>query len=186
LKDFIALTRGKIFTVKCKILKKNIILGPGLKIFKKLIVGGGGHIKIGKNCVIKGIPGDTAQYVTIDTHSTDATITIGENAVICAARISATYNISIGDDFIIEESGITDTNYHTIERSREKPENENKENSKVIIGDRVAVGARSFITKGIHIGDDVIVAPGSIVANSIPPGKIVLGNPAKEVKMKHS
>lgn len=51
-----------------------------------------------------------------------------------------------------------------------------------IIGNNVNIGANSVIIGEIEIGDNVIVAAGSIVIKSIPPNKIVAGNPAKIIK----
>lgn len=52
---------------------------------------------------------------------------------------------------------------------------------KVIIGNKVYIGANSIIMPGVTIGDNVLVAAGSIVTHSIPSGWIVGGNPAKKI-----
>lgn len=51
----------------------------------------------------------------------------------------------------------------------------------VKIGERVFVGANVTILPGTTIGDDAIVAAGSVVRRDVAPGTIVLGNPAEEV-----
>ncbi len=178
-KDFIARIRGKLFVIKCKILRKNIYIDDGIKIYKKLKIGGKGKVIIGKNCLVDGIKGDDSQIVCIETLNENALINIGCNAHLYAARINARFNISIGDDVLIEEAGIIDTDFHSIDRNRELPTDENEKNCRVIIGNRVCIGARSVITKGSTIEDDVIVAPGAIVTKTIKSGQIVIGNPAK-------
>jgi maltose O-acetyltransferase len=50
---------------------------------------------------------------------------------------------------------------------------------KVTIGNKTFVGARSIILPDINIGDNVIIAAGSIVTKDIPSNVIVAGNPAK-------
>lgn len=50
---------------------------------------------------------------------------------------------------------------------------------KVVIGDYVYIGASSLIMPGVTIGDGVLVAAGSVVTKSVPPGMVVAGNPAK-------
>jgi len=50
---------------------------------------------------------------------------------------------------------------------------------KVKIGDRVFIGYNSIILCNVRIGNDVIVAAGSIVTKDIPDNSIVAGNPAK-------
>lgn len=49
---------------------------------------------------------------------------------------------------------------------------------KVVIGNRVFVGAGALILPGVIIGDDVIVGAGSVVSHDIPSGKVAAGNPA--------
>lgn len=49
----------------------------------------------------------------------------------------------------------------------------------VRIGDDVFIGVRSILMPGVEIGNHCIVAAGSIVTKSVPPGSIVAGTPAK-------
>lgn len=53
--------------------------------------------------------------------------------------------------------------------------------ARVVIGDRVFVGAGAIILPGTRIGDDSIVGAGAVVRGDIPPGSMVIGNPAKIV-----
>lgn len=47
---------------------------------------------------------------------------------------------------------------------------------RVIIGNRVMIGAHALILPGVTIGDDVIVAAHAIVTKDIPSGKKVIGS----------
>ncbi|MDT7570958.1 MAG: hypothetical protein QOE05_1132 [Actinomycetota bacterium] len=51
----------------------------------------------------------------------------------------------------------------------------------VVIGDRVWVGTRAVILKGVTIGDGAVVAAGALVTKDVPPGAVVAGVPAKVV-----
>lgn len=51
----------------------------------------------------------------------------------------------------------------------------------VNIGRDVWIGGGSIVLSGIDIGDAAIVGAGSVVRDSVPPGAIVLGNPARVV-----
>jgi acetyltransferase-like isoleucine patch superfamily enzyme len=51
----------------------------------------------------------------------------------------------------------------------------------VVIGDRVWVGTRAVILKGVTIGDGAVVAAGAVVNKDVPAGAIVAGIPAKVV-----
>ena len=53
----------------------------------------------------------------------------------------------------------------------------------VLIGDDVWIGARSVILPGITIGNNVVVAAGSVVTKDIPPYAVTVGSPAKVIKM---
>ena len=179
MRDVIAGIRGRLFILMCKFFRRNINIKEGLKIYKRLSIGGKGRINIGENCIVDGIRGDNSQYVTIDAYSPEAVITIGDNAHLYAARIAAKFQVTIGDGVLIEEAGITDTDFHSIDRSRGNPVDEDRGKCQINIGNRVCIGARSLITKGVTIGDDAVIAPGSIVTTSVRPGSIVSGNPSR-------
>lgn len=50
---------------------------------------------------------------------------------------------------------------------------------KVTIGDWCYIGTNALIMPGVTIGDNVLVAAGSVVTKSIPSRSVVAGNPAK-------
>jgi acetyltransferase-like isoleucine patch superfamily enzyme len=186
MRDIIAGIRGRLFILMCRFFRKNINIKEGLRIYKRLSIGGNGRINIGKNCIVDGIRGDSSQYVTIDAYNPEAVITIGDDVHFYAARIAAKFQITIGDGVLIEESGITDSDFHSIDRSRGNPPNENRERCQINIGNRVCIGARSLITKGVTIGADAVIAPGSIVTAFVKQGSIVLGNPSRPMMQSQS
>jgi maltose O-acetyltransferase len=53
--------------------------------------------------------------------------------------------------------------------------------ARVVIGNRVFVGAGAIILPGSRIGDGSIVGAGAVVRGDVPPGSLVVGNPAKVV-----
>jgi acetyltransferase-like isoleucine patch superfamily enzyme len=53
---------------------------------------------------------------------------------------------------------------------------------KVTIGDEVLIGANSTILAGVTIGNQSIVAAGSVVTDDVPPGVMVGGIPARIIK----
>ena len=52
---------------------------------------------------------------------------------------------------------------------------------KVVIGDWVYIGSDALIMPGVTIGNNVLVAAGSVVTKSVPDGMVVAGNPAKTI-----
>ena len=52
---------------------------------------------------------------------------------------------------------------------------------RVTVGDNVFVGANTTILPGVQIGNNVIIAAGSVVTRSIPDNMVAAGNPAKVI-----
>lgn len=52
---------------------------------------------------------------------------------------------------------------------------------KITIGDYVYIGSNSLIMPGVTIGDNILIAAGSVVTKSIPSNVVVGGNPARIV-----
>lgn len=52
----------------------------------------------------------------------------------------------------------------------------------VVIGRNCWIGSSAFVLKGVTIGDNSIVAAGSVVTKSVPPNVLVAGSPAKVLR----
>ena len=52
----------------------------------------------------------------------------------------------------------------------------------VVIGDRVWIGSRAMILKGVTLGHDSVVGAGAIVTRSVPPFSVVVGPAARVLK----
>ena len=52
----------------------------------------------------------------------------------------------------------------------------------VSIGDNVWIGGSVSIVGGVTIGDNAVVAAGSVVIRDVPAGTLVAGNPARVVR----
>jgi tetrahydrodipicolinate N-acetyltransferase len=51
----------------------------------------------------------------------------------------------------------------------------------ITLGDRVWVGTRAVILKGVTIGDGAVVAAGAVVTNDVPADSVVGGTPARVI-----
>jgi maltose O-acetyltransferase len=53
----------------------------------------------------------------------------------------------------------------------------------VVIEDRVWIGARAIILKGVRVGRDSVIGAGAIVTKSVPPGSVVVGQAARVIRV---
>lgn len=113
-------------------------------------------------------------------------IEIGDNTMLNGVAITAYKKVSIGKNCQIASSTlIADTDFHPVDHTtREKEVLGHKIDyawvgkKEVSIGNNVWIGWGSTILKGVTIGDNCIIAAGSIVVNDIPANSMAAGNPA--------
>ena len=110
-----------------------------------------------------------------------ATLRIGAHTIIGdRTHINCQTAVSIGTHCAISwDVEILDSDMHAIvaEDGQDLPHR-----APVVIEDRVWIGTRALILKGVTIGHDSIVAAGAVVAHSVPPRSICAGNPAKVIR----
>ena len=122
--------------------------------------------------------------------------TIGDFTLMNGALVMAEEEITIGSHCLISWNvGLADSDFHPIDpvlRKQDaiacsvyfpnKPERPKIETKPIRIGDNVWIGMNAVILKGVTIGENSIVAAGSIVTKDVPANTIVAGNPARIVK----
>lgn len=164
-------------------------------------------VKIGRNCLFfksasfqlfngsSIIIGDNCQFRSgaltnlfginhpciLSTHNSGAVINIGSGSGFSGTTIGCAENIEIGKDVLVgANSVITDFDWHSMD-----PMNRNdgpKTARKVVIGDRVWIGANCLVLKGVIIGENTVVGAGSIVTTDLPANMICAGNPCKPIR----
>lgn len=121
--------------------------------------------------------------ILLQARQLGATITIGEaNWFSNNVSIVANQQISIGDRCAIGDlASIYDCDFHEINPATRyhstgltKP---------VIIGNNVWLGSRVIVLKGVTIGDNSVIAAGSVVTKPIPANCIAAGNPARVIRL---
>lgn len=86
--------------------------------------------------------------------------------------------ITIGDDVFIAPKVCLTTINHDF-----NPYNRTATFCKpIVIGDRVWIGINATICPGVSIGENSVIAAGSVVTKDVPSNVIVAGNPAKVIK----
>ena len=106
-------------------------------------------------------------------------LTIGENTFVNGAMISSSAKVQIGSNCLIgPQTIIMDSNFHGIGAT----DTTEGESAPITIEDKVWLGTRTMVLKGVHIGEGAIVAAGAVVTKNVPAYTIVAGVPAQIVK----
>ena len=103
-----------------------------------------------------------------------ARITIGDGTylnrnteIVAAAAVTIGRDCKVGRDVLI-----MDTDQHAFPNSE-------LEVRPVVVEDRVWIGARAIILKGVRIGHDSVIGAGAIVTRDVPPLSVAVGQPAR-------
>lgn len=102
----------------------------------------------------------------------------GQNQIPCEFRIAAEpYLISVGNRCQITK----DVKFFTHGGSNVVRDLDPSFDcfGKIKIGNNVYIGNNSLVMPGVTVGDNVLIAAGSVVTNSVPSNCVVGGNPAR-------
>jgi|GEM_PF-4215748 len=106
-------------------------------------------------------------------------LTLGERVIIGTnVSIGAHSAITIGDDVRISRDVMIETAGLNFRSSQPPYEHTSKP---IRIHSGVWIGARSIILGGVTIGENAVIAAGSVVSRSVKSGDIVAGVPARPV-----
>lgn len=164
LRGFYCRWRYALFTRRLSVTKRFCLSGPGV-------------IVVGDDVECNGGP----HPVTLFTHSRQAEPRIGNNVFMNGTRFGCSESVSVGDDCILADCRIFDTDMHSVfpdRRSRDAV----VDTAPVCIERNVWIGAAAIILKGVTIGENSVVGAGAVVTRDIPPNCIAAGNPARVVK----
>jgi acetyltransferase-like isoleucine patch superfamily enzyme len=121
---------------------------------------------------------------------------VGDFTLLNGALIMAEEQIDIGSHCLVSWNvGIADSDFHPLQPAQRlidaealapffenRPPRPKLTTAPVIIGDNVWIGMNATILKGVSIGDNSVVAAGSVVTKSVEPNTVVAGNPAVPIK----
>jgi acetyltransferase-like isoleucine patch superfamily enzyme len=121
---------------------------------------------------------------------------VGDFTLLNGALIMTEERIEIGSHCLVSWNvGIADSDFHPLLPAqrlidaqalapflKDRPPRPKLKTAPVIIGNNVWIGMNATILKGVTIGENSVVAAGSVVTKSVAPNTVVAGNPAVVVK----
>jgi acetyltransferase-like isoleucine patch superfamily enzyme len=161
-----------------------IELGEGVGFHVPVRSGGRGTLRVGKGTQFGYALAHRlgTGEIMLQPRAAEAEIVIGEdnwfnnNTMLCAMQ-----SIRVGNECRIGDNvAIMDADFHEI-----NPATRNRsvgEVKPVKIGNRVWIGSRAMILKGVTIGDNSVVGAMSLVTKDIPANCVAAGVPAKVVR----
>jgi acetyltransferase-like isoleucine patch superfamily enzyme len=147
-------------------LAKGVIIKGSLKVSGSVKVSIGADSRLGKEVEIYG----------------SGQLWVGQNVSLNGSKIGCDRIISIGDDCLISDCFLADSDYHNLEPHLRHSFPGPKVTAPIQIDENVWVGARATVMKGVHIGRNSVVGLGSIIRKSVPENVVVIGNPQQVVK----
>ncbi|MBN1354532.1 MAG: hypothetical protein JW994_07695 [Candidatus Omnitrophica bacterium] len=152
---------------------KRVFIEPGSEF---LLYGGasvklGDNVNIDKNCLIKIFNG--------------ATLSIDDNVYMGPyTHIYISNDMTIGRDVIFGPFCFLIDHDHEfgLEDGLRLDRITSGKNDRIIIGERVWLGTKTTVTKGVTIGDHSVIGAGAVVTRDIKPNSVAVGVPAREIK----
>ena len=123
-------------------------------------------------------------YIYINARTEKSVISFGDNVWVNngCSFISEGEGIEIGSETLIGAfCDFYDSDFHDLEPGRRM--SGNPKTGKVVIGRNVFIGSNVKVLKGVCIGDDAVIANGSVVVKDIPARSIAAGVPAKVIRI---
>lgn len=167
-----------------------------------------GNVKVGEQTLLNGAILDARQaagckleigeysYIQgkIVMEKTNVVVHIGSRTFISSGTLlDAADEITVGDDVLIA-SGVLIMDHDSHAQEFVKRKNDvldwchgrkdwsNVPRSRVVIGNKSWIGAKSIILKGVTVGEGAVIGAGSVLTKNVDPWTVVAGNPARVIR----
>ena len=100
---------------------------------------------------------------------------LGDDVGLSNPIIYCTHKISIGEHTLVgADTKIVDTDFHPVSaEDRLEKQNSSIKKAPIEIGKNVFIGMNCLIMKGVKIGDNAVIAAGSVISKDVPAGEVV-------------
>lgn len=149
-----------------------------------LRIDGIGHVEIGASVMLgyRPAPRIGCGEILLQARGHRSSISIGAHTLMSNnITIISMKSVDIGEGCQIGDMvSLMDCDFHEIE-----PSTRNKSHGHidpVVIGNNCWLGSRVMVLKGVTIGDNSVIAAGSVVTRSLPANVIAGGIPAKVIR----
>ena len=174
-----AYLRGLSYKVKFKLLFKHIRIGRHFRVYGKLVITGPGKVIFGDDCFVMS---QVIKTVRIRTLLPQSEVAIGNHVGLNGSSIVCSNKINIDDFSNIADAYITDTPAHPISIDRRLYSPLDIPAESVHIGKNVWISVNVVVLKGVHIGDNSVIAACSQVRESLPANVLAAGMPATVIR----
>jgi acetyltransferase-like isoleucine patch superfamily enzyme len=158
-------------------LRRAQLGGPRVRLWGAAQILPLGHLIVGDRVRLVSKPACLEIFV-----AQGATLSIGASSFINhGTSIAALMRVEIGEGATIgPHCMILDNDFHRLEPDRRQ---ELPPSRPVVLGRNVWLGARVMVLPGVTIGDDTVVAAGSVVTRDLPSGILAGGIPARQIRV---
>ena len=161
-------------------------LGSGCRFYGRTLFrrAAGSVLVVGERCIFRSAAWSNQVGLNrpcmLSTVVTGAELSVGTNCGFSGTVLAAAESIVLEDRVVCGANvTITDTDWHGLRpRERRGP----AAHGPVHIARDVWIGMNATILKGVTIGEEAVIAAGSVVTDPVPAGVVVAGNPARVVK----
>lgn len=164
-----------MFKTRCASCGRGLTVDNGLPMISDHLA-----VHIGDGVYLSGENGFVAPAI-----HRQPVLRIGDRTVIGGGtNITVAKSVQIGSDCLIgKRVFIADTNGHPLHPARRHEKVGDDEIQEVVVEDNVWVGHGAFIGPGVRIGSGSIVAANSVVTKDVPANAVVMGSPARVVRL---
>jgi maltose O-acetyltransferase len=142
-----------------------------------------GKIELGNHVFLNSYPDGELYKTGLLAHFHSSLIKIGDNCLLNGTIVHSRDTVIIGDNCMFGPGVvILDNDSHNTSIDPAARRTGRITVSPVIIGNNVWVGMHSILMKGVHIGDNSIIASGSVITKDVPSNQLFGGNPARFLK----